>query len=66
MAMLTVRLSCSAPTSDEIFAVASDVEKEMAGKPLNAETAFAFTEEVKRRVADMIQVTVLNPVVKEK
>jgi len=66
MATLTVQLSCSAPTSEDIFAVASDVEKEMAGKSLNAETAFAFTEEFKHRVSDMIQVTVLKPVAKEK
>lgn len=30
----------------------------MAGKPLNAETAYTFVEEVKKRVADLIVIEI--------
>lgn len=51
---LSVPLSARIPTDVELFSILRQVEDEMAGKPLTAETAFTFMEEVKRRFADLI------------
>lgn len=55
---LSVPLKAKMPTTNEVFSIVKQVEKEMAGKSLNAETAFSFVEEVKKRVADLIVIEV--------
>ncbi|MDU5780750.1 MAG: hypothetical protein E6Z83_08060 [Pantoea sp.] len=56
MAMLIARVRCKTPSQEDINAICEQVEGQMAGQPLNAETAFTFTEEVRRRLIDMIEV----------
>lgn len=55
---LSVPLKAKMPTPGEIFSIVKQVEDEMVGKPLTAETAFSFAEEVKKRVADLIVIEV--------
>ncbi|WP_323115548.1 hypothetical protein [Klebsiella variicola] len=55
---LSVPLQAKMPTPGEIFSIVKQVEDEMVGKPLTAETAFSFAEEVKKRVADLIVIEV--------
>lgn len=55
---LSVPLKAKMPMPGEIFSIVKQVEDEMVGKPLTAETAFSFTEEVKKRVADLIVIEV--------
>ncbi|MGR6939463.1 hypothetical protein ACU631_12540 [Klebsiella aerogenes] len=55
---LSVPLKAKMPTPNEVFSIVKQVEGEMDGKPLNAETAFSFVEEVKKRVADLIIIEV--------
>lgn len=55
---LSVALKAKMPTANELFSIVKQVEDEMAGKPLNAETAFTFVEEVKKRAADLIIIEV--------
>lgn len=57
---LVCRLTFTVPTYEQIIKVALDVEREMLGKPLNTENAFTFTEEVKRRVGDMLVVEIAD------
>lgn len=57
---LVCRVKFTVPTFDQIMKVALDVEREMLGKPLNTENAFTFTEEVKRRVGDMLVVEITD------
>ena len=51
---LSPPLKAKVPTDVELFSILKQVEDEMVGKPLTAETAFTFMEEVKRRFADLI------------
>ncbi|HBS1346175.1 hypothetical protein NL511_25205 [Klebsiella pneumoniae] len=55
---LTVPLKAKMPMPGEIFSIVKQVEDEMVGKPLTAETAFSFAEEVKKRVSDLIVIEV--------
>ncbi|UNK75144.1 hypothetical protein [Raoultella planticola] len=55
---LSVALKAKMPTANELFSIVKQVEDEMAGKPLNAETAYTFVEEVKKRVADLIVIEI--------
>ena len=55
---LSVALKAKMPTANELFSIVKQVEEEMAGKPLNAETAYTFVEEVKKRVADLIVIEI--------
>lgn len=56
MAQLIARVRCKTPSKEDINAICEQVENQMAGQPFNSETAFAFTEEVRRRLIDMIEV----------
>lgn len=55
---LSVPLKAHIPSAAELFSIVKQVEDEMAGKPLTAETAFTFMEEVKRRFADLVVIEV--------
>lgn len=52
------RVKFTIPTEDQVMKIALDVEREMLGMTLNTENAFTFTEEVKRRVGDMLVVEI--------
>lgn len=58
LGQLSVPLKAKMPMPNEVFSIVKQVENEMAGKSLNAETAFSFVEEVKKRVADLIIIEV--------
>ncbi|EKZ6358440.1 hypothetical protein RE061_000721 [Klebsiella aerogenes] len=58
LGQLSVPLKAKMPTPNEVFSIVKQVENEMTGKLLNAETAFSFVEEVKKRVADLIIIEV--------
>lgn len=58
LGQLSVPLKAKMPTPNEVFSIVKQVENEMAGKSLNAETAFSFVADVKKRVADLIVIEV--------
>ncbi|KLP86831.1 MULTISPECIES: hypothetical protein [Enterobacter cloacae complex] len=66
MAKLTLEINTIIPSEEKIREIASQLEDEMHGRPLNAETAFEFTDELKRRVFDLIEIRVAHPAINGK
>lgn len=58
---LSVALKAKMPMGCDVFEIVRLVEAEMRGQPLNAKTVYAFTEEVRKRIADLIVVEVDDP-----
>lgn len=61
MAKLTVSIKASIPNEEKVFELASQLESEMHGTPLNAKTALEFVDELKRRVLELVQIEVSHP-----
>ena len=62
MAKLTVSIKTSIPDEEKVLELASQLEREMYGTPLNAKTALEFVDELKRRVFELVQIEVSHPV----
>ncbi|NWC65935.1 hypothetical protein [Cedecea sp. P7760] len=58
---LSVALKAKLPMGCDVFEIVGLVEAEMHGQPLNAKTVYAFTEEVRKRIADLIVVEIDEP-----
>lgn len=58
LSTLVCKVRLTIPTEDQVMKIALDVESEMLGMTLNTENAFTFTEEVKRRVGEMLVVEI--------
>jgi hypothetical protein len=58
---LSVALKAKMPMGCDVFEIVRLVEAEMRGQPLNAKTVYTFTEEVRKRIADLIVVEIDDP-----
>lgn len=55
-----VMLKIITPTTEQINEAARDLERELYGNSLNAASALYFSEELKRRVMEMVQINIEN------
>ncbi|OZP72373.1 hypothetical protein CIG23_17475 [Raoultella planticola] len=60
---LSVALKARMPIGCDVFEIVRIVEAEMNGQPLNAKTVYTFTEEVRKRVADLIVIEIDDPII---
>ncbi|MCM7880593.1 hypothetical protein [Enterobacter asburiae] len=56
---VTAKLSAQLPTMEDVTKIASQVELEMVGQPLNRETAYRFVNTVRERVSQLIVIEVV-------
>lgn len=57
---MVVTLKIITPTHEQIDEAARDLERELSGNSLNAASALYFSEELKRRVMEMVQINIEN------
>ncbi|ENQ9595498.1 hypothetical protein ACETIV_001959 [Enterobacter hormaechei] len=57
--LVTAKLSAQLPTMEDVTKIASQVELEMVGQPLNRETAYLFVNTVRERVSQLIVIEVV-------
>ena len=55
---LSAALKARMPMGCDVFEIVKLVEAEMHGQPLNAKTVYTFTEEVRKRIADLIVIEI--------
>ncbi|HGP4137850.1 TPA: hypothetical protein ACLLGK_001411 [Enterobacter roggenkampii] len=56
---VTAKLSAQLPTVEDVTKIASQVELEMVGQPLNRETVYRFVNTVRERVSQLIVIEVV-------
>ncbi|ENF3463356.1 hypothetical protein SM871_004402 [Yersinia enterocolitica] len=57
---LTVNVRMIAPTKDQMLDIALQVEREMAGDPINEDTKAVFISEVLSRTKELIEVEITS------
>lgn len=58
MTELTTHINWSFPTQEQVVQIASGVEAEMHGQPVNAETKSKYVAEIRRRMTDLVIVEI--------
>ncbi len=61
MNALTLSIRTSIPNEQKVLELASQLESEMLGVPLNAETASQFVDELRRRVLQLVVIEISHP-----
>ncbi|WP_312990835.1 hypothetical protein [Atlantibacter hermannii] len=55
---IVVKLEIYTPSHEQVEDVARNLERELSGNALNAANALWFSEELKRRVMELVQINI--------